>query len=195
MPLARQVRLAFRAALAAAFVLAVAHPASAGVVSKWLAVEDPLEPCQALIVLNGEHPGRAEEAVRLFRAGVGREVWLTDDPKSAGADGDAGTRSNRTHLVQHGVPAAAIHVVPGAATGTRAELHAVAAELRRRALPCAVLVTSPLHVRRVRVTWQRVAGAAPRAIVRATTSHDYSGWRKEAAELALTLLAVIGLPR
>jgi hypothetical protein len=40
-----------------------------------------------------------------------------------------------------------------------------------------------------------VAGAVPRAIVRATTSHDYSGWRKEAAELALTLLALIGLPR
>ena len=53
MPLAREFRLAFRTALAAAFVLAVALPASAGVVGEWLAAEDPLEPCQALIVLNG----------------------------------------------------------------------------------------------------------------------------------------------
>jgi len=59
-------------------------------------------PSSSPFLLNGEHPGRAEEAVRLYRAGVGREVWLTDDPKSAGADGDAGTRSNLTHLVQHG---------------------------------------------------------------------------------------------
>jgi uncharacterized SAM-binding protein YcdF (DUF218 family) len=183
------------ALVATVLVLALASSASAGAIGDWLAVEDPLDRCPALVVLNGEHPGRADEAVRLYRAGFGREVWLTDDPRSSDATGDAGTRSNRRHLVAHGVPDAAIYVVPGAASGTRAELAIVAAELRRRAAPCAILITSSLHLRRVRATWQRVAGETPRAIVRKTSSDDYSGWRKEVAELALTLLAVIGLPR
>jgi uncharacterized SAM-binding protein YcdF (DUF218 family) len=147
------------------------------------------------VVLNGDHPARAHEAARLYHAGVGREVWLTDDPESGDATGDAGTRSNRARLVSQGVPAAAIQIIAGRATGTRAELTAIADALSRRTLPCAVLVTSPLHVRRVRVTWWRIAGESPRAVVRAAPGADYEGWRKEAKELGLTLLAWIGFPR
>ena len=198
-PLPCQLRLALHdarfsnmAALVAVFVLMVAPVASANVVTEWLAADDPPERCLALVVLNGEHPNRADEAVRLYRAGFGREVWLTDDPKSSDPDGDAGTRSNRKHLIAQGIPPAAIRAVPGAATSTRAELEAVAATMRGRTATCAVLVTSPLHVRRVRVTWQRVIGEAPRAVVRGTTGSDY---RATSKELALTLLALLGRPR
>ena len=179
-------------ALVAAIVLIVASSASASVVTDWLAAENPLERCPTLVVLNGEHPGRADEAARLYRAGYGREVWLTDDPKSSAADGDAGTHSNRTYLLAHGVPGAAIRVVPGAATSTRAELEAVGSELRRRGGACVLIVTSPLHVRRVRVTWRRVIGEAPRAIVRGATATEYRATPKE---LALTFFALIGRPR
>ena len=175
-------------------MLALAPRANAGPLSEWLARPDPLQPCPTLVVLNGEHPARADEAARLYHAGTGREIWLTDDPGSADHVSDVGTRSNHAHLVARGVPAAAITVVPGVARGTRAELAVIAAALRQRALSCAVLITSPLHVRRVRVTWRGVADDSPRAIVHGAPGGTYgAGWAGEAKELALTFFAWIGV--
>ena len=113
---------------------------------RWVSIEDPLRDCPTVVVLNGDFPFRADEGARLHRAGRAREVWLTDDPSSADQHGDAGTRSNARRLVERGVPAPSIHVVRGAARGTRAELLAVAEELRRRRFDCAVLVTSAVHM-------------------------------------------------
>ena len=184
------------AALVAVLVLGTASCASAITLGEWLSFEDPVEHCPVLVVLNGDQPARADETARLYHAGIASEIWLTSDPRSGDAAGlDAGTQSNAARLVRSGkVPADAIHVVPGAATGTRAELEVIGGELRRRALPCAILVTSPLHARRVKVTWQRVVGAAPRAVVRHALGAGYTGWRNEAQELSLTLLAWIGFP-
>jgi uncharacterized SAM-binding protein YcdF (DUF218 family) len=171
-----------------------APAASAGVASEWLAREDPLERCPALVVLSADHPGRADEAVRLYRDGFGMEVWLADDPRTA-PEGDAGIGTTRRRLVALGVPAPAIHRVTGAATSTRAELASIAAEMRRRAIPCAVLVTAPLHLRRVRVTWQHLGPGTPRAVIRATATQEHRARRNEPAELALTLFAMFGRPR
>jgi uncharacterized SAM-binding protein YcdF (DUF218 family) len=159
------------------------------------AVNDRVEACGPLVVLNGDHPARAHEAARLFREGVGREVWLTSDPHSSDSHGDAGTRSNATTLTADGVPSTAIHTIPGAARGTRAEIAAVAEELRRQDVPCAIVVTSPVHARRVRVTWQRVVGASPRAVIRHAPGAAYAGWYAQARELGATFFAWIGLPR
>jgi uncharacterized SAM-binding protein YcdF (DUF218 family) len=178
-----------------AFVLGTAADVSGGAVSDWLALEDPVERCPALVALNGDYPARADEAARLYHAGLGGEVWLTSDPRSSDSRGDVGTRSNAARLVARGVSAAAIHMVPGAATGTRAELHAVAAELRRRAVPCAVLVTSPLHARRVRVTWEHAVGSAPRAVIRHAPNSDYGSWRDVLKELTIIVLVWLRFPR
>jgi uncharacterized SAM-binding protein YcdF (DUF218 family) len=181
-------------ALATALLLALAADARAGALGDWLAREDPLAPCSVLVVLNGEHPARADEAARLYRAGTAPEIWLTGDPASADEKSDVGTRSNRARLASLGVPDAAIRLIPGTARGTRSELEAIAAALQARALPCAVLVTSPRHVRRVRVTWDRAVGDVPRAIVRGAPQGTHAnGWRGVATEVALTVLAWIGL--
>jgi uncharacterized SAM-binding protein YcdF (DUF218 family) len=201
-PLPCQLRLALRArrfshTLALAAVLLLGPPAAwGGALGGWLAIEDPVERCPAIVVLNGDQPARVDEAARLHHAGVGREIWLTSDPRSGDASiADAGTRSNAARLLAHGgIAPAAIHMVPGAATGTRAELEAVASELRRRTLFCAVLVTSPLHGRRVKLTWQRIVGASPRAVVRHAPGAGHAGWWAEAKELGGTVLAWIGFP-
>ena len=149
--------------------------------ARWLPVQDPLRECPALSVLNGDPPFRADEGARLYQAG--REVWLTSDPASGDAAGDAGTRWNMTHLIERGVPRAAIRVVPGAARGTRAELQAIATELTRRGFDCTIVVTSPLHTRRAKLTWQRYVGSAPRAIVRHPSESNYVGWETVWREL------------
>jgi hypothetical protein len=174
-----------------------ASPASGGPLGDWLAVEDPVRRCPAIVVLNGDQPARADEAARLFHAGAGAEIWLTNDPRSGNDDAaDAGTQFNIRRLADAArVPATAIRVVPGAATGTAAELALIAAELRRRALSCALLVTSPLHGRRVKATWAHVAGAVPRAVVRLAPGAGHTGWLVELKELVGTGLAWIGRPR
>lgn len=160
-----------------------------------VASEDPLAPCDTLVVLNGHHPVRVDEGLGLYRDGIGREIWLTSDPKSSDERGDRGTRSNRERLLAAGVADDVIRLVPGAASSTRAELALVVAELRRRARSCAVVVTSSIHGPRVRVTWRRLAGSAPRAIVR--TANDASAFnaRSRWAERGATLLAWLGFPR
>ena len=193
----RRHRGALFAALVVAVFLGTSGIAGAGALEKWLAVEDPVEPCSVVAVLNGDPPARVDEAARLYHMGVGRQIWLTSDPRSGGSDaGDAGTAWNLARLLAHGgIPRAAIELVPGAASGTRAELEAIAAELRRRTLTCAVVVTSPLHARRVKATWQRVAGTSPRAVVRHAPDASYRGWIVELKELGGTVLAWTGLPR
>jgi uncharacterized SAM-binding protein YcdF (DUF218 family) len=190
----RAARLSHTAALVTVVVLASVTTAQGGPITRWLAVEDSAERCAAVVVLNGDHPARAHEAARLYQAGVAGEVWLTSDPASSDDAGDAGTRSNLAALVARGVPATAVRLLAGAARGTRAELEAVVTTLRQRALPCAVAVTSPLHARRVRLTWQRSVGSSPRLVVRHARDAGYTGWSVTAKELGATFLAWIGLP-
>jgi uncharacterized SAM-binding protein YcdF (DUF218 family) len=161
----------------------------------WLGAQDRLEPCPVLVVLNGDHPARANEAARLYHAGLAPEIWLTEDPRSGDDRGDVGTRSNAADLVDAGVPRDAIRVIPGAAIGTGAELIAVAAALRRAALPCAVAVTSPLHGPRVKVLWWSRVGSAPRLIVRHAPHAGQAGWPAALRELGLMVVAPVGLPR
>jgi uncharacterized SAM-binding protein YcdF (DUF218 family) len=176
-----------------ALSLAIILAASAWVgVPHWLSIEDSLEHCAAILVLNGDPPARADEAARLYHAGFGAEVWLTDDPDSSDAAGDAGSRWNAVHLVELGVPVAVLRHVPGIARGTRAEMEAVGTELRRRQVPCAIAVTSPLHARRVKLTWDRHVGA-PRLIVRHAPGANYVGWAKTAREFVGSLLVIAGL--
>jgi uncharacterized SAM-binding protein YcdF (DUF218 family) len=186
-----------RALLVVICVLGGPIPAPAGPLRAWLAVQDPVEPCPAIAVLNGDQPSRVVEAARLYQVGAGQEIWLTNDPRSGNpAVTDAGTQSNAQYLAgRAGVPSSAIHILPGAATGTRAELAIVVDELRRRELSCAILVTSPLHARRVKATWEHIAGSAPRAVVRHAAGGGHIGWWVELTELGGTLLARIGLAR
>ena len=179
-----------------AVVLGSAVSAAASPLGDWIAVQDPLEPCPVTAVLNGDEPARVDEAARLYRAGFGEEIWLTNDPRSGNREvADAGTQSNARRLVEAGrLPARALQILAGTATSTRAELAIIAAELRRRGLPCAVIVTSPLHARRVKATWVQIAGGAPRAVVRHAPGAGYVGWWIELKELGGTMLARVGLP-
>jgi hypothetical protein len=159
----------------------------------WLGLEDALVPCPAAVVLNGDHPGRADEAAVLHRARLARELWLTSDPRSGGPD--TGTSSNVKRLVAGGVPPAAIRVVEGAASGTTAELRLVRSAAEGRGVPCVLAVTSAAHAARVKLLWWRLGGAPPRLVVRHAREAEYAGWRARARELVLAAGALVGLAR
>ena len=162
----------------------------------WLGLEDPVEPCPVAVVLNGDHPGRADEAAALYRRGVPKHIWLTNDPRSGGGtEADAGTTSNMQRLVSQGVPADAIRVLEGAASGTRAELALVRSAAERDHLACVIAVTSAPHAARVKVSWWRSGPATPRLVVRHARDAGYAGWRTYAKELGLTLGTLVGVTR
>ena len=164
-------------------------------VPHWLTPEDPLEHCAAIVVLNGDAPWRADEAARLFQAGGAPEIWLTIDPRSGAMGSDAGTASNIRELVARRVPREVIHVLPGTAVGTRAELSIIRSEGMRRAVDCVIAVTSPVHARRVKVTWRHDAGETPRLVVRHTPNAGYAGWKSQAREFVLSVKALLGFLR
>src|SRR5258708_6785455 len=46
-------------------------------VGRWLAVQDPLQKAQAIVVLSGRMPVRGLGAADLYRGGWAPQVWLT----------------------------------------------------------------------------------------------------------------------
>ena len=162
----------------------------------WLGLEDPLDPCPIAVVLNGDHPGRADEAAALYRQAVPRQIWLTNDPRSGDrTDADAGTTSNVRRLVSRGVPAHGIRVLEGAASGTRAELMLVRMTAARDRLACVLAITSAPHTARVKVSWWRLGRAGSRLVVRHAREARYAGWWAHTRELCKTLGALAGVDR
>jgi uncharacterized SAM-binding protein YcdF (DUF218 family) len=153
---------------------------------RWLVVADPLERVPVVAVMAGDAPFRAMEAARLLREGWASEVWLTRAslPAREAALARLGIRFvgdddyNRQALQRLGVPASAVRVIPLRVESTAREVEAIAAELRRRGVARAIVVTSRAHTRRVRATWQAVVGDVPGAIVRPTQedASDLERW-------------------
>lgn len=153
---------------------------------RWLVVADPLETAPVLVVMAGDAPFRALEAAALFTEGRAPEIWLTRAtvPAREAALARLGIRYvtddvySRAVLEKLGVPASAIRLLPDPVDSTGAELSVVGRELVRRGVDRALIVTSPAHTRRVRITWDAAVGASPRAVVRPAREdrHDLDHW-------------------
>jgi len=172
-------------------------------VGRWLVVDDSLEPARAIVVLSGLTPYRAMEAAEIYRQGWAREVWLfTDDPR--GAD-EAFSRLGIHHITEEeydkqvlerlGVPTPAIRILEPPATNTENEFELLHKELRRQGGDKVILVTSPVHTRRVKAIWRRVVGSRPQAIVRHDTSEptDPQHWWRSTSDVQDVLHEILGL--
>jgi len=148
-------------------------------VGRWLAVEDPLEKAQAIVVLSGRMPMRAMEAARLYRQGYAPEVWLTHSTEPGATLAAAGISYvgediyNVQVLMHEGVPAAAIHLLQPPIINTADELSAVSAELGKEKGEKVIIATTKVHTRRVRILWHRIAAGRGRAIVRAASDDPF----------------------
>lgn len=163
-------------------------PWGAGALGQWLVVADPLEPARAVVVLSGRVPFRAMEAAALYREGFAREVWLTNEVRTAeelalaqlGVPVVRREAYNRETLERLGVKPEAIRLLDDRIWNTADEVRVIAAELRRAGAGRAIIVTSKAHTRRVRATWTALVGDSPRAVVRYPREEPYAGghwWR------------------
>jgi len=138
----------------------------APVLAYFLIVEKPLPTADAMIVLSGSaaYKERTQKAAELFSRGVAKKIFITNDGERSGW-----SRTERRNipyveleqreLIDGGVPADAITVLPGNVTGTEWEARELAKELEARPLKSVVIVTSSFHTRRSLWTFEKLASA------------------------------------
>jgi len=165
----------------------------------FLALEDPIEPAAAIIVLGGGFPAREREAADLYRAGLAPKVVVTREAQNREAWWRAEGRRTTTDLqrealMRGGVPASAIIVPEGEAVATYDELKLIVRTFPEGDSPV-ILVTSAYHARRVRLSWNHVAGDPPRAIVRATRHDPFDAerWWQDRRWVRAILREYVGL--
>lgn len=176
---------------------------------RWLICEDSLRPADAVVVLSGGMPWRAEEAARIFRTGYAHEVWITRPENQSQALAAMGIHYmgeddySREVLIHEGVPDSDIRILPKTIIDTEQELDEIAGELQSDSMSSVIIVTSPPHTRRVRVLWRRLAPRNLHAIVRDAYEDPYNAnhwWRNTRDALSVTremlglLNAWAGLP-
>jgi uncharacterized SAM-binding protein YcdF (DUF218 family) len=163
------VRRLFVLALVVA-ILAAGGAAFRGA-GRWLVRPDSLERAEAIAVLSGSMPYRAEEAANIYRIGYAPEVWVTrpespvDTLARMGIHYFGEEEYDRQILTRSGVPDAKVRILPGEVTDTEEELIEIASEMRQEGKTSVIIVTSPAHTRRVKALWRRLAGENLRASV------------------------------
>jgi uncharacterized SAM-binding protein YcdF (DUF218 family) len=168
-------------ALLASGVFAARHA------GRWLVREDPLSKADAIVVLSGGLPFRAQAAADLFRLGYAPQVWVTQPDSPAPELRELGIHYlgeehySREVLIQKGVPISAIQILPETIVNTEQEVDEITRELRRTGKTTVIIVTSPQHTRRVRALWKKIArGGGQTLIVRAAAEDPFDAnhwWR------------------
>jgi uncharacterized SAM-binding protein YcdF (DUF218 family) len=170
-------------------------------VGKWLMVQDPLSHSNAIVVLSGGMPYRAEEAARLYRQGYAPQVRLTQprerpaDLTTLGVEYRGEEFYNRQVLEHLGVPTAAIRVLSPPIENTADEVRAIVEEMRREGARQVMIVTSPQHTRRVHALWKRLAGKNVTAVIRAAPEDPYDAehWWRDTHDINAVMHELLGL--
>lgn len=186
------------AAVAAVAVLGVVAFRGAG---RWLVREDPLRHADAILVLSGSMPFRAEAAARLYREGCAPEVWLTrpdgiaEEMKALGVDYSGEEEYNKKILENEGVPSASIIILAPGILNTQQEIEAASLEMQRGGKETILIVTSPEHTRRVRTLWRILAPKSEKAIVRAAPEDPFDAdhWWKSTRDAEPVMREYMGL--
>jgi uncharacterized SAM-binding protein YcdF (DUF218 family) len=151
--------------LAAGATLAFRHAGN------WLIRQDPAAQADAIAILSGSMPYRAEGAATIYRSGLAPEIWLTRPESPSPELQEMGIRYqgeeeyNREVLIAAGIPDSKIRILPGSIVDTEEEIEEITRQMRDERKRTVIIVTSPQHTRRVRALWNRLAGKDQTLIV------------------------------
>jgi len=168
---------------------------------RWLIREGPLAQADAIVVLSGSLPYRAEGAAQIFRLGNAPEVWVSrpENPapelREIGVSFKGEEEYNREVLIREGVPDSAVKILPRTIVDTEEEIEEVAQQMREKRKRSVIIVTSPQHTRRVRALWKQLAGKDQRLIVRATPNDPFDAdhWWRNTRDALSVLREYLGL--
>ncbi len=125
----------------------------------FLVVADPLQPSDAIFVLEGKTPAREVEAAALYRRGLAPRIVVAHArdpmPLARRLSGEPTPQERAVRALAHlGVPPEAVVRLTREAENTQQELAADFEYARAQGFRRVILVTSPVHTRRVRVIWR-----------------------------------------
>ena len=198
-------RLAATAVLAAVLVVlaAAAHRPALRFVGRALVVEDALAPADAIVIMAGGIPSREVTAAGLYRSGWAPRVVLSNDftPDRVHELIAPGARrldyqgESLLVLEKHGVPPDAIVALSVPVKTTEAELGLVAETARTRGWRRVILVTSPLHSRRVKLVWARQASGGIEGLIALVKEESIpgDGWWLKRRQAEAILHEYLGL--
>ena len=172
----------------------------------YLIVADPLRPVDSIAVLSGGDAYRMQEAARLYKNEVARELILTETEKTQQELESGKSYSSvqkRLDAVALGVPSAAVQVTRGKSTSTLDEAGAILNLMRRDGLNSVIVVTDPAHTRRARMIFREsFRGSGLTVLVRPVGSHWYrsntwmfrlDGWQATLSEYFKLLAYAAGV--
>ncbi len=132
--------------------------------ANYLVVEKPLENADAIFVLSGSdaYVERTDEAAKLFKEKIAQKIFLTNDGFKGGWNQNEQrnpyfAERARCELIEQGVPAEAIEILPTIVAGTNDEANLLIKVSTERKLKAILLVTSAYHSRRTLWTFERAA--------------------------------------
>jgi uncharacterized SAM-binding protein YcdF (DUF218 family) len=171
--------------LFAALVLVIAGsvllaPFALRAVGHFLVIADPLEPSDAIVVMAGEVPFRQIEAARLFQRGLAPRVVLTRERLPAWRQrlkelglGSPGRRELAAAVLERlNVSRGAIILLDDPAINTVEELASIRHFAVAQHFQRIIIVSSPDHMRRIRVIWSRTAGSLVEARLHPAPEED-----------------------
>ena len=166
---------------------------------RFLYVEDPLQPSDAILVFSGTFAERPLEAGELYRSGYAPLIVLTREVPDGGqrwlarrgiAIPDRADAA-RDLLLRRGVPAGAVMIPAAANDSTADEASVFASLIHSHHWRCVIVVTSKMHTRRARMALKHaVNDGGVTVLVRASRFDDADPaqwWRRRADARALVI--------
>ena len=178
---------------------------------RYLVREDALEPADAIFVLAGGAVDRWLESIDLYRQQYAKAVILSpgrtekaeSELRARGIRLPTAAQIARDAMIQLGLPADAVQVMPGNLDNTAEEAEACRAFARDAGWRRVIVVTSPYHTRRTRFAFRREFRDSQIAVLVRASRHDESDpprwWRHRAdvrfvtSELQKLVLYGLGL--
>lgn len=169
---------------------------------KFLVVSDPVKRSDAIVLLSGGGPERAEEAARIYRDGnVGGKFILTETGHRE--DGERNSHILYWQVVYAGVPADYILTTQGRSSSTSDEAQAVLETMQQQGLTSCIVVTDPYHTMRTRLIFrQAMRGSGIRVRVHPASEHWFRaetwflsrrGWQITTLEYVKLLAYWVGI--
>lgn len=163
--LRRALRLVSRAVLLSLVVTTLAGAAAFPFAGRFLVVDEPVQPADAIVVLAGSRAERWMEALDLYKDRIAPHIVLSSD-RMEGAEFELRRRGIhlprhsdlvREAMIQLGVPQEAVEVLPSAVDNTASEATDVRAIAIARGWKRLLVVTSKYHTRRARFAFLRAS--------------------------------------
>ena len=170
------------------FAAAIGAAVGLSYAGEWLSVGDQPQKADAILVLGGSFT-RPFQAADLYRQGFARKIYVSVPAREdqyrlvdeAGVSFPREEEVVRQVLLKKGVPASAIEYFGNGSLSTAAEAQA-ARVLFGKGAPRLLVVTSPYHLRRARMTFSAALPAADIRVI--ATSYDplpLAWWKDQSA--------------